>query len=219
MNSHGRPPTMTAPEHDDSDDFPPENQDHDEDEANLDDMVHCESADLDDAVEETPPTSHTRRAHRIALVVTLLTILALAALGARLGWQWHHNTVVAKDRAAYVQAARQGALALTTIDWRHADADVQRIIGSATGMFYDDFSKRTAPLIDMVKQTQSVSTGTVVSAGIESQAADTAQVLVAMKVDVSNAGAAQQPPRSWRMRMTVQKVGDQVKVSDVGFVP
>jgi Mce-associated membrane protein len=38
-------------------------------------------------------------------------------------------------------------------------------------------------------------------------------------VQTSNAGEADPVPRAWRMRITVQRVGDQVKVSNVGFVP
>jgi Mce-associated membrane protein len=42
---------------------------------------------------------------------------------------------------------------------------------------------------------------------------------VAVSVQTSNAGATDQEPRAWRMRIYVQRVGDQVKVSNVGFVP
>jgi Mce-associated membrane protein len=47
------------------------------------------------------------------------------------------------------------------------------------------------------------------------------QVLVAVTVVTSNRGAEnQQPPRSWRMRLTVKKTGeDEAKVSKVEFVP
>lgn len=45
------------------------------------------------------------------------------------------------------------------------------------------------------------------------------QALVAVSVQTSNAGEADPVPRAWRMRITVQRVGDRVKVSDVGFVP
>jgi Mce-associated membrane protein len=44
-------------------------------------------------------------------------------------------------------------------------------------------------------------------------------VLVAVTVKTSNAGAAEQEPRAWRMRLTVKKVGDEAKVSNVEFVP
>lgn len=40
-----------------------------------------------------------------------------------------------------------------------------------------------------------------------------------MTVKTSNAGAAEQQPRVWRMRIMVQKLADQTKVSNVEFVP
>jgi len=43
--------------------------------------------------------------------------------------------------------------------------------------------------------------------------------LVAVTVKTSNAGAPEQAPRAWRMRISVQKVGDEAKVSNVEFVP
>jgi Mce-associated membrane protein len=46
-----------------------------------------------------------------------------------------------------------------------------------------------------------------------------ARVLVAVSVKTSNAGAPEQKPPAWRMRMTVQKVGEDAKVSNVEFVP
>ncbi len=73
--------------------------------------------------------------------------------------------------------------------------------------------------VDAVKQAQSKSMGTVTEAGLESGADDDAQVLVAVAVKTSNAVAAEQQPRVSRMRIAVQKVGDQAKVSNVEFVP
>ncbi len=118
-----------------------------------------------------------------------------------------------------MQVARQGALNLTTISYTEADADVQRILDSATGRFYDDFQKRSKPFIEIVKQAQSKSVGQITGAGLESVDDDKARVLVAVHVTTSNVGAAEQPPRAWRMRIDVQKVGDGAKVFNVEFVP
>jgi Mce-associated membrane protein len=60
--------------------------------------------------------------------------------------------------------------------------------------------------------------GTITEAGLESQTADSAQVLVAVTVTTSNVGAPQPDPHAWRIRISVQKVGDQAKVSNVEFV-
>ena len=121
----------------------------------------------------------------------------------------------------FLQVGRQGALNLTTIDHQQADADVQRILDSATGTFDDDFQRRAQPFIDVVRQAQSKSVGTISEAGLESESesGDEAQVLVAVTVKTSNAGAPEQEPRAWRMRISVQKVGDEAKVANVEFVP
>jgi Mce-associated membrane protein len=61
---------------------------------------------------------------------------------------------------------------------------------------------------------------TTVEAGAESESDNEAQVLIAVTVNTSNVGAPELPPRSWRMRISVQKTGDdEAKVSNVEFVP
>jgi len=118
-----------------------------------------------------------------------------------------------------IQVGRQGALNLTTIDWRHADADIRRILDSATGEFYEDFSKRSKPFIELVQKAQSNSVGTVTDAGLESQSGDQAQVLVAVSVKTTSLAAAEPDSRHWRMRLSVQKIGSDAKISNVAFVP
>lgn len=156
---------------------------------------------------------------RLALVVGLVTVLALAGLTGWLGVRAYHSHQDDAQRSLFLQVGRQGALNLTTIDYQHADADIQRILDSATGNFYDDFSKRARPFIDVVKQVKSKSVGTVTEAGVESLDGNDAQILVAIAVNTSNAGAPEQQPRAWRMRISVTKVGAQAKVSNVAFVP
>ena len=118
-----------------------------------------------------------------------------------------------------LQVGRQGAVNLTTIDYEHADADVKRILGSATGQFYEEFSTRSAPFIEVLTKTQSKSVGTVTEAGIESVEGQEGQILVAVSVTTSNRGTPDDQPRYWRMRLTVTKQGADAKVSKVEFVP
>jgi Mce-associated membrane protein len=177
-------------------------------------------SDVDQAnASATQPSKKPTSAPRGAMLVGLAVVVALAALVGWCGFRAHQSHQAQAQQSQLVQAARQGALNLTTIDWQRADADVQRILGSATGEFYDDFAKRSQPFIELVKQAKSISVGTVSEAGLESQTADTAQVLVAVSVTTSYAGAPQPDPHAWRMRISVQRVGEQVKVSNVEFVP
>ena len=72
--------------------------------------------------------------------------------------------------------------------------------------------------MDVVKKAQSVTQGSVSEAGLESAARNEAQALVAVSVTTSFAGVAEQQPKSWRMRLTLQRQGQDVKISSVGFV-
>lgn len=156
---------------------------------------------------------------RLATLFGLVAVAALALLDGWLGFRVHQSQQAQDQRSQFLQVARQGALNLTTIDWQHADSDVHRILDGATGEFYDDFTKRSKPFIEVLKQAKATTVGTITQAGLESATADSAQALVAVSVQTSNAGGTDQVPRAWRMRISVQKVGDQAKVSNVWFVP
>ena len=168
---------------------------------------------------EVAATAKRRPSHvRLALIVGAGAAVVLSALVGWLGVGVYQSHRAQQQRELFLQVGRQGALNLTTIDWQHADTDVQRILDSATGTFYDEFSKRQQPFIDVVKKAQSKSVGTITEAGLESESDDEAQLVVAMSVKTSNLGAAEQPPQEWRMRISVTKVGGEVKVSNVRFV-
>jgi Mce-associated membrane protein len=181
-------------------------------EAAVDDEVDNGS---EDAAPAEQPTSHVR----LATMVGLAVVVALAATVGWLGFRAYQSHQAQEQRQLFLQVGRQCALNLTTIDWQHADADVQRVLDSATGQFYDQFSKRKQPFIEVLKKAQSKSVGTITEAGLESDSGDKAQVLVAASIKTSNLGADDQPPREWRMRISVEKSGDEVKISNVAFVP
>ncbi|OBH28625.1 mammalian cell entry protein [Mycobacterium sp. E342] len=156
---------------------------------------------------------------RLTLTVGLVIVCALIGLIGWVGLRAHRAHEDQEQRTLFLRAGRQAAVNLTTVDFRQADADVQRILAGATGQLYDNFSRRSQPFIDVVLRTQSRSVGTVTEAGIESQSGDRAEVLVAVTVRTSNAAAAEQQPHAWRMRLSVVKVGGEAKVSNVEFVP
>ncbi|CRZ18283.1 Mce protein [Mycolicibacterium neworleansense] len=145
-------------------------------------------------------------------------VLALVVLTGWLGYgfyQVHHEQ---QRRDMFVDTARQGATNLTSIDWEHAEGDVQRVLDSSTGRFYDDFEKRSKSFLDVVKQIKSKSVGTVTSSGLESYSNDTADVLVSVTVRSTNAGVPEQAPQVWRMVLTVQDIEGKAKVSNVEFI-
>jgi Mce-associated membrane protein len=162
-----------------------------------------------------PRISHVQ----LAGIVGLVVVLALGGLVGWLGFRAYQSHQLDAQRKVFLQVGRQGALNLTTIDYQHVDEDVKRILDSATGTFYDDFQQRAQPFTDVVKQVKSKSVGSVTEAGLESESENEAQVLVAVAVNTTVEGQPNQQPRAWRMRILVQKVGDDTKVSNVEFVP
>ncbi|QLL09839.1 Mce protein [Mycobacterium vicinigordonae] len=190
-----------------------------------DDGAQAEAADV---AEEGAADDDARRAKsvrswftplRLAAAVGLVVVLSLGGLVGWLGVRTYEMRQDQELRELFLRVGRQGAVNLTTIDWQNVNNDIQRILDSATGAFYEDFSKRSQPFIDIVKKVQSKSVGTVTEAGLESVSHNEARVLVAISVKTSNLGAEDQPLRSWRMRLDVQRVGDGAKISNVLFVP
>jgi Mce-associated membrane protein len=190
-------------------------------EVDLDDAEDYDGA-VDAEVDEDPKDvamhAKTMSPVRLAIVVGVVAVIASTSVAGWLGYREHQARQAQQQSELLIRVGRQGALNLTTIDWQHADSDVRRILDSATGSFYDDFAKRSKPFIEVLKKAQSKSVGTISEAGLESQSGDEAQVMVAVSVVTSNVGEPEAEPRHWRMRISVKKVGDDAKVSNVAFV-
>ena len=194
-----------------------EDGDDDRDDVNAIDEEKSESTDR--------PTRRRQLAARVrlsrvgwALVASAVVVATLAGLTGWLGYRTYDRHEAQVQRDLFVQTARQAAVNLTTISYTEIDADVQRVIDSATGAFREDFEKRSQPFIEVGKAAQSQSEGTITDAGLESVRGDSAKVLVAVSVK-SRTAAGEQSPREWRMRIDVQAIGDGAKVSNVVFVP
>lgn len=196
--------------------------DHTDTQVDSEDAVDYDS-EVNDADGVTADSSAYKRPMsrlRLAALLGFTVVVALAGLTGWLGFRAYQSHQADQQRQLFLQVARQGALNLTTIDWEHADADIQRILDTAAGTFHDDFASRAQPFVDVVKKAQSKSVGTVTDAGVESVSDDGAQVLVTMSVKTTVPNQPDEGPRSWRMRISVQKVGDdQAKVCNVAFVP
>lgn len=179
--------------------------------------------DEDELTDETPPDTAAPIPRRVdgvraALLLGLLMLAAVGGVAGWLGWQAHRADQAQRLDEMFLQAGRQGAVNLTTMDFAHVDADIQRVLDGSAGAFYDDFQQRAPSFGEVVKKTQSKTEGTVTEAGVESASGDTARVLVAVSVKTSNIAAPEQRPRLWRMRLDVQRVNDVAKVTNVGFV-
>jgi Mce-associated membrane protein len=185
-------------------------------------------AETPDTGTETPETPETPepaprrwRALKIRTILAAATIAAICALLGASGWMlWHHQRAVADRQrsAAFVAAAKQEVINLTSLDFNKAKEGVQRILDNATGEFRDDFQRRADDFASVVQDSKAVTTGNVVAAAVESMDRDSAVVLVLANERITNIAGAKDDLRPFRFRVSVARDGDQMKISKIEYV-
>jgi Mce-associated membrane protein len=155
----------------------------------------------------------------VAVTVAVACTCALLAASGYMSWS-HQRALRHQQRAAeFAAAARQGVVALFSIDHGKAKEDVQRILDNSTGQFREDFQREAKDFTQAAQDAKVVTEGTVQAAAVESMTDDSAVVLVAATSTVTNAAGAKQDPRPWRLSVNVARDGDRIKISKVEFVP
>ena len=149
----------------------------------------------------------------IACTCALITLSVLMVLNHR------HQAAEQQRRAEFAAAGRQSVVTLMSLDFNKAKDDVQRIIDNSTGQFGDDFKNQADDFIKVAQDSKVVTEVTVNATAVESMTDDSAVVLVSATSRVTNSAGAKQEPRSWRLSVSLQRDGDQIKMSKVEFVP
>lgn len=134
---------------------------------------------------------------RLALATGLVAVVAISVLAGWLGQRAYQERQREQDETAFVQAARQGALDLTSVDYTRVEADVHRVLASSTGTFHNDFEMRSPPFIQEVLRTKTKSVGSIAGAGLESADKGGAKVLVAVQVKTTREGVAEPRVKGW----------------------
>ena len=142
-----------------------------------------------------------------ALVVVAMTVPRLSAAADR-----------DQRRTEVLEAARQQAVNFTTLDYQHLDRDLGRVLAGSTGDFREQFRKGTEGLSQLVTANQAVSEGEVLEAGIVSDDADSARVLVVADSTVTNSETTDPQRRHYRLQMDLVHRGSRWLVSDLQFV-
>ena len=150
----------------------------------------------------------------------LILVVGVAVINVLLFTADRDHSAEQDDRIAFVQAAKQGVVNMTSIDFNNARRDVQRVIDGSTGEFRKDFEGRSASFVDVVTKSKVSTEGEIQNAGIEKVNSDgSAVVLIASTSKVNNEAGAQNEQRAWRLRVTVMPSEGQLKMSKVEFVP
>lgn len=147
-------------------------------------------------------------------------VLICASLGASGYMVLHHRTVLReRHRAAeFSAAARQSVVTLMSVDANMAREYVQRVIDNSTGKFKEDMQASADDLTKAMEQSKASTRVNVDAVAVESMTDDSAVVLVAAKSDLTNPDNTKRDPSSWRISITLERDGGQLKISKVEFV-
>jgi Mce-associated membrane protein len=181
------------------------------------------AVDEPDDVDENAP-AHKRRLRRpgLSAVAAALVVVVIAGLLSVTGWMLFEHRKATAERhqtAEYAAAARQGVVNLMSMDYTQAKESVQRVIDDSIGKFRNNFEDSSQDLIKALQDSKMVTKVTVNDTAVEAMDEETATVLVAAtsRREGPNAPKEDQQPRVWRVVVTMQRDGGQIKMSDVEF--
>lgn len=166
----------------------------------------------------TQPAATLMRAAAVA-ITTLVTAGLLAATGYML-WQ-HQKTAQQRHSAAeFVAAARQDVVNLMSMDYNKSQESVQRVLDGSTGKFKANFDETADEFAKALRDEKIITSATVNDAAVDSMTGDSAVVLVSAtsRREGKQAPKEQQQPQVWRVVLTLEREGDQIKMSGVEFV-
>jgi serine/threonine protein kinase, bacterial len=121
----------------------------------------------------------------------------------------------------YVDFGKSFAEHLMSLSPQTVDSDLDRIVSESTGQFQKDFSSQREDFKKTALDSAVTTTATTNAAALAAIDKDrqTAEVLVSATSKVTNSAGSNQEPTSWRLQLTVEKLGDTYKASKVEFVP
>jgi Mce-associated membrane protein len=126
---------------------------------------------------------------------------------------------VSREYDDITAAARQETEAFLTVDYKHMDPAVNRVLAGATGQFKKEYRKAEVKLRSDARQSRATSRGRVRAVGIGDLGGGSATVYVAADGIVSNDNTGHKPqPRHYRFQLNMTKVGRRWLTADLRSV-
>ncbi|MEU1392095.1 MULTISPECIES: hypothetical protein [unclassified Nonomuraea] len=156
------------------------------------------------------------RPARILVAALSVTLAALVAAGVWISLQARDAQALADDRQAALLAAGTHAKNLVSLDYKTADADVQRILDTCTGGARTGYQAIAGKLKSTTVANKVVQHGVLRATGLVSMSGGTAKVLVVADAEIRWDGSKSPPQeRFYRWTMDVTKAGGVWLVSKV----
>ncbi|OBK91099.1 hypothetical protein A5648_15455 [Mycolicibacter sinensis] len=165
-----------------------------------------------ETVDGQAPGRLRRRGPAALVVVVVVGALGLSAF---LGWRLKQVDDTAAAGRAALEAARNYAVILTTLDVKNIDMNYQQALDGATGEFKDQYSQGSAQLRQVLIDNNAGGKGMVIDAAIKSTTKDKVEVLLFVDQSVTNAVNPSPRIDRNRVQMTMELVDDRWLASKV----
>lgn len=157
-------------------------------------------------VEADEAASAAAPGRRRGLLVGAVGVLAVVVVAvAWLGVLAERVLDERSDRAEVQRIAEQVATTMTTIGFENADAQIDAILGQATGAFRQQLVDYSAVFRTILQEGKVASTGTVTASAVESLGDGRAVVLVSVASRVTNTQLPDGQVRNYRLAVTLRE--------------
>lgn len=162
------------------------------------------------------PPSRARR--RIVIAVVGVIVIASLGLSAFLGWRLYRADQTAAASQAALEAAKNYAVVLTTLDAGDIDKNYAQAVEGATGQFKDEYGQGSAQLRQILIDNKAAGKGLVLDAAVKSATRTKVEVLLFVDQSVTNAVLPEPRIDRNRVQMTMELVGDRWLASNVDLM-
>lgn len=188
------------------------------------DSDHDSDGDTEDVgrASKASKAGQGRSSRRFRVVAVTAVVLVAAALAAAVTAVvlFVHGRMLESNREGALAAGRQAAVNLTSVNYNTADADVRRVLDSATGDFAALFEQNLDSYTGIVRDGRVVSTGDVAGIGVDRVDSSSAHVIAAVNSKVQNSQLPNGESRNYRMSMDMVLGEDGVwRVAKMEFIP
>lgn len=184
------------------------------------DEVAVQDVPVEDSSAERTSTVGGSAGRRLTVLCAVLLVLFVGAVAAATVFtvQSRDGREVTARNDAVLSTARAAAVNLVTLRYSSARDDLDRILASTTGDFRNQFSDVSGSFEKVLGDGQVDSTGQVNEAGVVTSDENAATVLAAVTSTVKNTEAPDGEERTYRMKISLERIDESWLVSNVEFV-
>jgi Mce-associated membrane protein len=154
----------------------------------------------------------------VGMTLWLVLIAVLVAASVVFGLRVRAAEQREQDRDAALQAARQQALNLTSVDGTDLERDLDLVLAGASGQFRTEFAAQAERLTQVLTENEVRAEGRVLDAGLVRADEDSATAVVVVDSLVRNKSVPDGQNRNYRMQLELDHVGDRWLTSSLQFV-